>query len=151
MVLKTDAGNDKLTHIVRCLAQGPNNEAKWLKRYVTNGLKFQTKDSEEDKTQNSGVSVVTEGGVTYYGALTDIIELDYFDSFKYILFKCEWVGILSEKGYKIDEFGFPLVNFKHLIHVGEKLIDEPYVLASEASQVFYVEDKIGRASCRERV
>ena len=141
MVLKTDAGNDKLTHIVRCLAQGPNNEAKWLKRYVTNGLKFQTKDSEEDKTQNSGVSVVTEGGVTYYGALTDIIELDYFDSFKYILFKCEWVGILSEKGYKIDEFGFSLVNFKHLIHVGEKLIDEPYVLASEASQVFYVEDK----------
>ena len=141
MVLKTDAGNDKLTHIVRCLAQGPNNEAKWLKRYVTNGLKFQTKDSEEDKTQNSGVSVVTEGGVTYYGALTDIIELDYFDSFKYILFKCEWVGILSEKGYKIDEFGFSLVNFKHLIHVGEKLIDEPYALASEASQVFYVENK----------
>ena len=37
--------------------------------------------------------------------------------------------------------GFPLVNFKHLIHVREKLIDELYVLAPEASQVFYVEDK----------
>uniref|UniRef100_A0A2N9IH12 CRIB domain-containing protein n=1 Tax=Fagus sylvatica TaxID=28930 RepID=A0A2N9IH12_FAGSY len=142
VVLMTDAENEKLTHIVRCLARGPNNEARRLKRYVTNGLKFRTKDSEEDKkTQNSGVSVVTEGGMTYYGALTDIIELDYFDSFKYILFKCEWVDVLSGKGYKIDEFGFPLVNFKHLIHVGEKLIDEPYVLASEASQVFYVEDK----------
>ena len=29
------------------------------------------------KIQNSGVSVVTEGGVVYYGILTDIIELNY--------------------------------------------------------------------------
>uniref|UniRef100_A0A2N9G202 DUF4218 domain-containing protein n=1 Tax=Fagus sylvatica TaxID=28930 RepID=A0A2N9G202_FAGSY len=55
VVLMTDAENEKLTHIVRCLARGPNNEARRLKRYVTNGLKFRTKDSEEDKkTQNSG-------------------------------------------------------------------------------------------------
>ena len=31
------------------------------------------------KIQNSGVSVVTEGGVVYYGILTDIIELNYSD------------------------------------------------------------------------
>ena len=39
-----------------------------------------------------------------------------------------------------DEFGFPFVDFSQLIHMGGQLIDEYYVLASQASQVFYVED-----------
>ena len=48
-----------------------------MKHYVTNGLKFQAKESEKNKkTQNSGVSFVTDGGVAYYVILTDIIKLD---------------------------------------------------------------------------
>ena len=35
---------------------------------------------------------------------------------------------------------FPFVNFSRLIHMGGRLIDEPYVLASQVSQLFYVED-----------
>ena len=93
------------------------------------------------KIQNSGVSVVTEGGVTYYGILTDIIELNYSNKKRYVLFKCKWVNVHSRRGYKIDALGFSLVNFTHLIHVGDELMDEPYVLASEALQVFSVEDK----------
>ena len=47
-----------------------------MKQYVTNG--FRTKVFEMNKKiQNSGVSVMTEGGVVYYGILTDIIELNY--------------------------------------------------------------------------
>ena len=104
-------------------------------------MKFRTKDSEANrKTQNSGVSVAIEGGVTYYGVLTDIIELNYSKKLQYVLFKCEWVNVDSGRGYKIDKFGFPLFNFTRLIHKGDRLIDEPYVLASQASQVFYVED-----------
>ena len=34
-----------------------------------------------------------------------------------------------------------MVNFTHCIHGGDEMIDEPYVLASQATQVFYVEDK----------
>ena len=34
-----------------------------------------------------------------------------------------------------------MVNFTHCIHSGNEMIDEPYVLASQATQVFYVEDK----------
>ena len=41
---------------------------------------------------------------------------------------------------KKKEFGFPLVNFSQLIHTGDRLIDKPYVLASQVLQVFYVED-----------
>ncbi|KAK9998012.1 hypothetical protein SO802_017615 [Lithocarpus litseifolius] len=52
---------------VRWFARYPDNEAKRFKRYVINGLKFRTKDFETTrKTQNSGVCVVTESGVTYY-------------------------------------------------------------------------------------
>jgi hypothetical protein len=119
----TVAEREKLSHKMRWLAQGPNTEARRLKHYVTNGFKFRIKGCDENKTiQNSGVSVVTEGDTSYYGVLTDIIELNCFDNFRYILFKCDWANV-SGKGYKIDEFGFSLVSFSHLIHVGKKLSD----------------------------
>ena len=82
-------------------------------------MKFSTKDFEATrKTQKSGVCVVTECGVTYYGVLIDIIELNYSDKYRYILFKCQWVDVISGRGFKKDEFGFPLVNFLRLIHTG---------------------------------
>ena len=58
--------------------------------WTFSGLKFRTKDSEATrKTQNSGVYVVIEGGATYYDVLIDIIELNYFDKYRYVLFKCQ--------------------------------------------------------------
>ena len=127
-----DASEKKnLSDKVRWLAWYPNNEVKQFKRYVINGLKFHTKDSKASrKTQNSGVCVVTEGDATYYGVLIDIIELNYFDKYRYVLFKFHWADVISGRGCKKDEFGFPLVNFSRLIHTGNRLIDEPYVLPS---------------------
>ena len=58
-----------------------------------------------------------------------------------MLFKCTWVDDQNMRGYKTDEFGFLMVNFTHSIHGGDEMMDEPYVLASQAIQVFYVEDK----------
>ena len=104
-------------------------------------MKFCTKDFEATRrTQNSGVCVVTEGGATYYGVLIDIIQLNYFNKYRYILFKCQWVDVISGRWCKKDEFGFPFVNFSRLIHTGDWLIDEAYVLASQVSQVFYVKN-----------
>ena len=123
--------------------------SKWLyiyvkqfKHYVINDLKFRSVNDEANrKTQNSGVSVATDGGITYYGVLTDIIELNYFDNIKHVLFKCKWVHDEQRRGYRTDEFRFPMVNFTHFIHGGDEMIDEPYVLASQATQVFYVDEK----------
>lgn len=67
--------------------------------------------------------------------------MNYYDNLRYILFKCDWVDVDTGRGYKIDEFGFPLVNFSHLIHVGKRMTDDPFILASQASQVYYVEDE----------
>ena len=99
----------KLFNKVIWLARYPDNEAKLFKRYVINGVKFCTKDFEvNSKTQNSGICVVTEGDVTYYGVLINIIELNYSDKYQYVLL---WVDVISGRGCKQDEFRFPLVNF----------------------------------------
>ena len=77
----------------------------------------------------------------FYGVLTNIIELNYSGNIRHMLFKCTWVDDQNRRGYKNNEFGFPMVNFTHSIHGGEEIVDEPYVLASQTTQVFYVEDK----------
>ena len=140
----TDADREStgLTDTLITLSKGPYTSVNRLKHYVINGLKFRSSNVEGNrKTQNSGVSVVTEGGNTYYGVLTDIIELNYSGNIRHVLFKCKWVDDENRRGYKTDAFGFPMVNFTHSVHGGEEMVHEPYVLASQATQVFYVEDK----------
>jgi len=63
--------------------------------------------------------------------------VEYYDRTRYVLFKCDWAGIKKYKGYKEDEYGLTLVNFKNLIHMGERINNDMYVLSS---QVCYIED-----------
>lgn len=104
------------------LARGPKIEGKNYNRCTINGYSFRTKDHEASmKSHNSGVCVTTDDGVTYYGILRDIIELNYFDKFKILLFRCDWVDEIWGRGCKKDEFGFNLVNLKRLIHYGDQV------------------------------
>ena len=140
-----DKEREGVSDTLIALSKWPSLYVKRFKHYVINGLKFRSvSDEANKKTQNSGVSVATDGGSTYYGILTDIIELNYSDNIKHVLFKCKWVHDEHRRGYKTDEFGFPMVNFTHFIHGGDEMMDEPYVLASQAIQVFYVEDKMSK-------
>jgi hypothetical protein len=43
-------------------------------------------------------------------------------------------------GWSEDEYGIILVNFKSLIHTGDKISNDPYVLSSQVSQIYYVHD-----------
>ncbi|GJV58912.1 transposon, En/Spm-like protein [Tanacetum coccineum] len=73
--------------------------------------------------------------------LTDIIELEYFLEHKVVLFRCDWVDMRHSRGIKKDKYGFPLVTFSRpFIHTGESLKDDPFIIASYAQQVFYIED-----------
>ncbi|GAU36132.1 hypothetical protein TSUD_292920 [Trifolium subterraneum] len=53
--------------------------------------------------------------------------------FKVPIFKCKWININS--GVRIDELGFTLVDLSKLAYT-----NEPFIMASQAKQVFYVED-----------
>ncbi|KAF5481244.1 hypothetical protein F2P56_001912 [Juglans regia] len=134
-----DTRRNELGRKIELHSKGLVQTAREFKRIVVNGTKFRTKNSKNGRTtQNSGVSVCTEDGSTWYGMLTRLIEVQYYDGSRYILFKCDWADMSPGRGYKEDNFGFSLVNFSRLIHTGERITDDPFVLSSQVSQVFYV-------------
>ncbi|KAF7841814.1 hypothetical protein G2W53_004112 [Senna tora] len=101
---------------------------------------FHTKDRAlRRKTQNSGVLVkgdVSDTEKEYYGVLEDVYELNYIENQKVYLFKCHWWDIAHfERGYKVDKYGFVSVNTKRSLNTNES-----FVLASQAKQVFYLDD-----------
>ena len=76
------------------------------------------------------------GHVSSHGVLTDAIELHYLSGNRVILFKCDWWDVInSGKRIKNDEYRFMCLNFERTI-----CTDEPFVLASQAKQVFYVQN-----------
>jgi hypothetical protein len=93
------------------------------------------------------VCVPTVDGETHYGKLTQIIEVEYYDRMKYILFKCDCANNTRDKGYKVDKHDLTLVNLKNLVHRGDKITDDPYMLTSKVKQVFYIKDDRDRDDC----
>ncbi|CAA0810941.1 Unknown protein [Striga hermonthica] len=145
---KNEVGNDNLaSETVSWLALGPNSDVITWRGYDINGYSFYTKERDDKSTmQNSGVSLVADSihfssakdknplyaSSSYYGIIEEIWELNYI-KFKVPVFKCKWVD--SNNGVKLDEWGFTLVDFSK-----EGYKNEPFVVASQAKQVFYVTD-----------
>ena len=119
------------------LSKYPSLWMKTFSKVTCNGFKFRIKKVDKNSlTQNCGVVVSAtsrEGDISYYGVLTEILELDYYGGRTVLLFRCDWVD--PNKGVKEDQFGFTLVNLKALWKT-----DEPFVLASQALQVFHTPD-----------
>jgi hypothetical protein len=87
-----EQGSVIVTDEIKWLARGPLEIVRNYSGYIVNGVRFHTKKRERClKTQNSGICVTVktrsyassrdkhpkEGEINYYGALTDIIQLDY--------------------------------------------------------------------------
>ncbi|XP_038698007.1 uncharacterized protein LOC119995565 [Tripterygium wilfordii] len=152
-VKESDSSSDD----INALGRGPNHIARRFKAIdMNNGYRFRTKEYEMDMTtQNSGVMVVAKtqsyastsdsrpvfGDVIYYGSLTDILELNYYDKFRVILFRCDWVDVTQGRGVKHDSLGFKLIKLSHMMHTGERLSNEPFLFASQAQQVVFVQDR----------
>ena len=68
----------------------------------------------------------------YYDVIVEIWEVNY-TNFIVPVFKCKWVD--NKIGVKVDESGMTLVDFQK---IGYR--DEPFIMAPEASQVFYIQD-----------
>jgi hypothetical protein len=132
-----DQRREELGHKLVMHCRGLKETAVKYNRYVFRTLAHDV----GRRTQNSGVCVTTVDGETYYRKLTDIVEVKYYDKSKYVLFKCYLADPTRDRGFKIDDYGLVFVNFNHLVHRGEFITDDPYVLTSQVDQVFYVEDE----------
>ena len=112
-------------------------------------MRYFTKDRDDTRVvQKSGVSVVAktvqvssakdlnpvESNMTFYGIILEIWELDYH-AFKAPLFLCKWAN--NDKGIKVDDLGFTLVDFSRQGHKKDK-----YISVDQVKQVFYLEDPV---------
>lgn len=112
---------------------------------MVNGYRFHTQSREKNrKTQNSGIvvqGVHEENIIDFYGILQEVLEIEYLGENKRVLiFKCDWFMVDDGKGLRTDkESGLKSVNMSRKWYK-----DQPYILASQAKQVFYAPDlKLG--------
>ncbi|CAK8541771.1 unnamed protein product [Lathyrus sativus] len=114
--------------------------------YIINKYTFYTKEHDHQSTMpNSGVTLVVEyvhissskdrnlafSKLSYFGVIECIWELDY-SCFQVLVFGCKWVD--KHNGLQVDP-GFMKVDLNKV-----RYKDEPFILASQAHQVFYVTD-----------
>ena len=121
------------------LATEPSWNILTYQGYKINGNTFYTITKDKKSTnQNSGVRMdamdSNEKKETYYGYIEEIWELDYGLNFKVPLFRCQWVN-LCRGGVTKDEYVMIIVDLNNL---GYR--DEPFVLAQDVAQVFYIKD-----------
>lgn len=142
---------NNISQTLRWIALGPCPQVLQYETYVINGYRFSTKHCDASRVnQNSGISVVATtmqisstkdknpvfGDMCYYGVIVEIWLLDYHQ-FHIPVFKCDWID--NKSGVKIDDMGFTLVDHSR---VGYKT--DPFILASQAKQVFYVNDEFDK-------
>lgn len=130
-----NAGSSHVSEDLLALAYGPDARLTRYPGCIVNGIKFLTMERDaRRKTQNCGVRVEGEHDnkwTEFFGVLTEIIELTYAGYKQVFLFKCDW---FDNRRFKSDKF-FTSVNIKKKWY-----LNEPYVLAIQCSQVFYVQD-----------
>ncbi|KAF6169290.1 hypothetical protein GIB67_013720 [Kingdonia uniflora] len=108
--------NESNNIIFRDIVRGPMTLDTRYNKYCANVFLFVTKDYEANKVnQNSGVitncmttfrasckDMFTEDeSTTYYRVLRDIIQLEYRERYKPIIFRCDWVKVTQ--GVKLDK------------------------------------------------
>ncbi|XP_028091354.1 uncharacterized protein LOC114291688 [Camellia sinensis] len=148
-VSKELSSQNNISNNLKWIAQGPRLDVIKFPGYIINGCRYHTKDQDNSRvSQNSGVSLVATTmhvtgykdknpvftDMSYYGVIIEIWQLDY-NMFKISVFKYDWVD--NTKGIRVDELGFTLVE---LGRIGHK--DDPFILASQAKQVFYIQDQL---------
>jgi len=139
-------GDNTVSDTLKWLARGPNFDIVCSTGFDINNYSFYVKSLDDKSTvQNSGVMLFANAmhfskvndknpilaSTPYYGVIDEIWEVDY-NKFTVPVFKCQWV---NRNAIQKDEMGFTLVDLNRLAYT-----DEPFIMASQAIQVFYVKD-----------
>jgi len=139
--------DDNASKTLRKLANGPKRNVTTWQGYDINKYSFYTKSQDEKSTmQNSGVTLRAESqhfasvhddnphvaSIPHFGFMGEIWELNYV-KFTVCVSKCKWVD--SNTGVQTDDVGFMLVDLKKIAYQ-----NDPFIMAEQAKQVFYVQD-----------
>jgi len=125
----------------KVLAQKPMRWAWRHPGYFVNGYKFHTLTHGRNRTtHNSGVCVrgscYSEYEVDYYGLLDEVLEIEYhgygLGRCVVPIFRCTWFDTVN--GVRVD----PKHNLVDVKHRSRLRSDDPFILASQAEQVYYV-------------
>ena len=118
------------------VAKGPLRTVKSYPVYFINGFKYHAQlHSNNRATTNSGVCIKGEL-MDYYGKIIEILEIEYpaLPIKHCVLFKCEWFYSTPNVGIKVN-CAYNLVK----INQRRRLANfEPFVLAMQATQVYYL-------------
>lgn len=121
------------------LAVGPDPRVVRYSGCITNAIRFHTREQEVNlRTQNSGVIVKGEhqsNFADFYGVLTDVLEPSYLYRKKVYLFRCDWWDTDKRKKNIVADSHFTSLNFSQTWYK-----DDPFVLADQVQQVFYLKD-----------
>ncbi|XP_052181232.1 uncharacterized protein LOC127794290 [Diospyros lotus] len=133
-------GDPKATDYLYSLSQYADDRYTIWHSCIVNGVRFRCKERDDKfKTQCSGVC--TEGDYessdfTYYGVLLEILELDFIYQRTVFMFRCKW--------YNTDPKGKRIVvnnNLTSLDITSNWYAEDPFILATQAQQVFYLNDR----------
>ncbi|XP_026429120.1 uncharacterized protein LOC113325106 [Papaver somniferum] len=136
--LKEETNNDNL------LSQRQQKEfPDWFKNQLRansysacnlNGIRYHTKQREARRTtQNSGL--VVDSVFESIGTLYDVIEVEYLKNYRVVLFKCDWFDLTPRKKNLKTDHDLTCLNVSSTWYK-----NDPYVIASDARQVFYLDD-----------
>jgi hypothetical protein len=136
-------GEKKVSADLFALACKPDKRVRIYSACVVDGVRYHTLDREKyRKTQNSGI--VSEGehdgeDIDFYGQLRRIIKLQYNSSGgihrSVILFRCDWFDLGGKKTGVKDDGYFKSINTGRCWYK-----NDPFILTTQASKVFYVPD-----------
>ncbi|XP_070010123.1 uncharacterized protein [Nicotiana sylvestris] len=109
---------------------------------VSDELKFLA-DGPAPYARSGAAGNLRQEDLPYYGKLEDLIDLNYY-RFRVTSFKCKWADTTRNRGFRKDAWRFPSVNFLQLIHIGDCEEHDPYIEASQAQMVYYVDDEVNK-------
>ncbi|XP_056687991.1 uncharacterized protein [Spinacia oleracea] len=136
---------------VQYLSLSPREVVQSYQGYDVNGYTFWTErqDQKSLSVQNSGVSLVVssreyasskdrypvDAELSYYGRVQDIWERKYGTKLTVGLFWCKWADNNKRCVKRDDPCGFTHVDLGRL-----RETEEPFILVSQAKQIFYITD-----------
>ncbi|KAL4038146.1 hypothetical protein IC575_001753 [Cucumis melo] len=126
------------------LAMGPSFDVRCYNGCIVGGVRFHTIELDSRcSTQNSGIMVIGEsdasgtGDNNFYGVLDEVLHVQYPLGRNVWLFKCWWYDTDVNKSQRTThiEVGYKSLNTSRFWYA-----EEPVILATQAHQVFYVDD-----------